>query len=55
MKSYVTPNNWHEYIGSATLPDAIPDRLLHGADKLNLKGESMRKTKASEQQPVDAS
>ena len=35
--------NWHKYIGDATLADAILDRLLHNAHKLNLKGESMRK------------
>ena len=55
IASQLPTEHWHEYIGSATLADAILDRLLHGAHKLNLKGESMRKTKASEQQPVDAS
>ncbi|VAW59793.1 Mobile element protein, partial [hydrothermal vent metagenome] len=29
----------------ATLADAILDRLLHNAHKLNLKGDSMRKVK----------
>ena len=35
----------HDYIDFATLADAILDRLLHGAHRLNLKGESMRKAK----------
>jgi len=35
--------NWHEYIGEATLADAILDRLLHNTHRLPLKGESMRK------------
>lgn len=35
--------HWHEIIGDPTLADAILDRLLHNAYKLNLKGESMRK------------
>lgn len=37
--------HWHDYIGEATLADAILDRLLHGAHRLNLKGESLRKTR----------
>ena len=35
--------HWHELIGEPTLADAILDRLVHNAHKLNLKGESMRK------------
>ena len=35
--------HWHEAIGDPTLADAILDRLLHNAHKINLKGESMRK------------
>ena len=34
---------WHEYIGDPTLADAMLDRLVHSAYKINLKGESMRK------------
>jgi DNA replication protein DnaC len=34
---------WHEYIGEATVADAILDRLLHGSYRLNLTGPSMRK------------
>jgi DNA replication protein DnaC len=36
-------DHWHNYIGEATLADAILDRLLHNAHRLPLKGESMRK------------
>ena len=35
--------HWHELIGDPTLADAILDRLIHNAHKINLKGESMRK------------
>lgn len=35
--------HWHEFIGEATLADAILDRLLHNAHRLPLRGESMRK------------
>lgn len=34
---------WHEAIGDPTLADAILDRLVHNAYKIELKGESMRK------------
>ena len=37
--------HWHEAIGNPTLADAILDRLVHNAYKINLKGESMRKKK----------
>ena len=38
--------HWHEVIGNPTLADAILDRLVHNAHKINLKGESMRKKKS---------
>ena len=38
---------WHGVIGDATLADAILDRLVHNAYKLNLRGESMRKQQAT--------
>ncbi|EBA00024.1 IS21-like element helper ATPase IstB [Marinobacter sp. ELB17] len=37
---------WHDAIGDATLADAILDRLVHNAYKINLRGESMRKRQA---------
>ena len=47
IASQLPVDHWHEYIGEATLADAILDRLLHGAHRLNLTGESMRKERAS--------
>ena len=38
---------WHEYLAEPTLADAILDRLVHNAYRLELKGESMRKTTAN--------
>mgnify|MGYP006278986187 CR=1 FL=1 len=35
--------HWHQLIGDPTLADAILDRLIHNAHKIELKGESMRK------------
>jgi DNA replication protein DnaC len=34
---------WHDVLGDPTLADAILDRLVHNAYKLNLEGDSMRK------------
>jgi DNA replication protein DnaC len=34
---------WHETIADPTLADAILDRLVHNAHKIQLKGESLRK------------
>jgi DNA replication protein DnaC len=36
---------WHEMIADGTVADAILDRLVHNAYRLELKGESLRKTK----------
>ena len=43
IASQLPTEHWHDYIGEATLADAILDRLLHGSHRLNLRGESMRK------------
>lgn len=36
---------WHEWIGDPTVADAVLDRLVHNAYKLELKGNSKRKEK----------
>lgn len=38
---------WHEVIADPTVADAILDRLVHNAYRLELKGESLRKNKTS--------
>ena len=43
VTSQMPVDNWHELIGDPTLADAILDRLVHNAYRINLKGESMRK------------
>jgi len=35
-------NDWHPSIGDPTLADAICDRLLHNAYKIELRGDSLR-------------
>jgi DNA replication protein DnaC len=44
---------WHEWLGDPTLADAILDRLVHNAYKVELRGNSKRKDKTNtpKQQP----
>jgi DNA replication protein DnaC len=37
---------WYDLIGDPTLADAILDRLIHSAYKIELKGDTMRKKKS---------
>jgi DNA replication protein DnaC len=39
--------DWHPNIGDPTLADAIMDRLLHNAYKIEMRGDSMRTKKPS--------
>lgn len=47
VTSQLPIKNWHEQIGDPTLADAILDRLVHNAHKIELDGDSMRKMKAN--------
>ncbi|MFH1367855.1 MAG: IS21-like element helper ATPase IstB [Elusimicrobiota bacterium] len=41
--SQIPIKDWYQIIGDPTIADAICDRLLHNAYRVELKGESMRK------------
>jgi DNA replication protein DnaC len=41
--SQLPTDQWYSGIGDNTLADAILDRLMHNAHRLQLNGESMRK------------
>jgi DNA replication protein DnaC len=43
ITSQLPIENWHDHIGDPTIADAILDRLIHNAHRIQLKGESMRK------------
>jgi DNA replication protein DnaC len=43
LTSQLPVNKWFEVIGEQTIADAILDRIIHDAHRLELKGESMRK------------
>ena len=44
VATQVPVSNWHERIPDPTLSDAVLDRLIHNAYRLELLGDSMRKT-----------
>lgn len=43
----VPVNNWYEVIGEQNIADAILDRIIHDAHRLDLKGDSLRKRRES--------
>jgi len=43
ITSQLPVKGWYEVIGEKTIADAILDRLIHQAHRIELKGESMRK------------
>jgi DNA replication protein DnaC len=45
VTSQIPITHWHSHLNDETLADAILDRVLHNAIRLELKGESMRKGK----------
>lgn len=45
VASQMPVKKWHEIIGDSTFADAILDRLIHNAYRIDMKGESLRKTK----------
>ena len=45
ITSQIPVNKWHELIEDSTIADAILDRVVHTAHRIQLKGESMRKKK----------
>ena len=47
ITSQLPVEHWHDYLGEPTLADAILDRLVHSAHRINLTGESMRKKATS--------
>ena len=45
ITSQLPVNCWHEVIGEKTIADAILDRIVHDAHRIELKGESLRKAR----------
>jgi len=45
ITSQLPVNCWHDVIGEKTIADAILDRIVHDAHRVDLTGESLRKTR----------
>lgn len=48
ITSQVPVDRWHDLIGDPTLADAILDRIIHNAHRIQLRGESLRRKTAPE-------
>jgi DNA replication protein DnaC len=48
ITSQLPVSKWYEVIGEKTIADAILDRIVHDAQRMELKGESMRKKRLPE-------
>jgi IstB-like ATP binding protein len=53
VSSQVPVNKWYEVIGEQTIADAILDRIIHDAHRLELKGDSMRKKRINFQSETE--
>jgi DNA replication protein DnaC len=49
ISSQLPISSWYEIIGESTIADAILDRLVHKAHRLELQGSSMRKKQLKEE------
>ena len=54
ITSQLTLDKWHDVIGEPTFADAILDRIVHNAYRLDLNGPSLRKLKAAVQAEPEA-
>lgn len=54
ITSQLPVDRWHDYLsgGNPTVADAILDRLISGSQRIELKGESMRKLRGTHQPAV---
>ena len=43
ITSQIPVSKWHEIIGEQTIADAILDRIVHDAHRIEMKGDSLRK------------
>jgi DNA replication protein DnaC len=45
--SQIPVDKWHDLIGDPTYADAILDRIVHNAHRINLTGHSLRRSRAN--------
>jgi DNA replication protein DnaC len=48
LTSQLPVSRWHEQIGDPTVADGILDRLVHNAHRIEMRGDSMRKKRATQ-------
>jgi DNA replication protein DnaC len=53
ITSQIPINKWYDVIGEQTIADAILDRIIHNAHRLELKGESLRKRRTGENENIN--
>jgi len=53
VTSQLPIDNWHAHIGDPTIADAVLDRLVHNAHRLELKGECLRKLRTAKSAKLD--
>src|SRR5438094_526893 len=46
LTSQIPVDKWHAFIGDPTYADAILDRLVHNAHRIDLAGESLRRKRS---------
>ena len=46
ITSQLPVKQWYDIIGEQTIADAILDRIVHGANRIELRGESLRRRAA---------
>jgi DNA replication protein DnaC len=51
ITSQVPVDRWHDLIGDPTLADAILDRLVHNAHRIQLRGDSLRRKRTAAMAP----
>jgi DNA replication protein DnaC len=52
VTSQAPVSKWHDIIGEQTIADAILDRIVHNAHRVELKGESLRKKRAATNESI---
>jgi len=52
ITSQVPVSMWHDVIGEQTMADAILDRIVHDAHRVEMKGESLRKKRLHKNEEI---
>jgi len=55
VTSQLPVGHWHDSLGEPTIADAILDRLVHNAFRIELRGDSLRRPQTADDQKPDGS